>query len=432
MDHLRYKLHKCLRPHRILAFTLCYTLTCFVCLSLYYDGTYRASTSPQFKVLANNASLASAAAAVTASQRQPAQSQLSLQQPEGARRNVSREILQLQDKADELQRQVEAQTAARQHPPKINWRDIAKGDMVKKTKVLSKNDYRHFADNRSLSYHCKRCAIVSSSGQLLGRGAGPEIDKNECVIRMNDAPTKGFEADVGTRTTARVIGHRNLGRVFAHQKDLQDQMFSNRSSEKVFIHWSYLTDIDADQVGEYALVMKLMEKYPKVDFVMFTPQKMKFAEKLFHQETDLTRRQARTWLSTGWYTMLLAMDVCDEINVYGMVSEDYCKDHPLEKVPYHYYDPLSKPECSYYHTSEVRLSSGHLFITEKAVFARWSHIYNIHFHHPQWTPRPYSVSDTLRTPFLLRYHIANNRLFSRHPLWKLYFHFAGIFYPLVH
>ena len=56
-------------------------------------------------------------------------------------------------------------------------------------------------------------------------------------------------------------------------------MFSNRSTEKVFVHWSYLTDIDADKVEEYALVLKLMDKYPKVDFVMFTPQKMKFAEK---------------------------------------------------------------------------------------------------------------------------------------------------------
>ncbi|XP_030836671.1 alpha-N-acetylgalactosaminide alpha-2,6-sialyltransferase 5 isoform X2 [Strongylocentrotus purpuratus] len=418
MDHLRYKLHKCLKPHRILAFALCYTLTCFVCLSLYYDGTYKADTSHQVAVRLTNPS-----PAPPATPRPPGE----------VHRNVSREILQLQDTAEELQRQVERQTAERPHPKKIDWREVVKRDMFKeKKKLLSSNDYRHFANNKSLSYHCKRCAIVSSSGQLLGRGAGPEIDSNECVIRMNDAPTRGFEHDVGTKTSVRVIGHRNLGRVFANQNDLQDRMFSNRSTEKVFVHWSYLTDIDADKVEEYALVLKLMEKYPKVDFVMFTPQKMKFAEKLFHHETELTRRQARTWLSTGWYTMLLAMDVCDEINVYGMVSEDYCKEHPNEKVPYHYYDPSSKPECTYYHTSEVRLTSGHLFITEKAVFARWSSIYNIHFHYPYWEPRPYSVSDTLRTPFLLRYHIANNRLFAKYPFWKLYFHFAGIFYPLVH
>nr|BAI77453.1 sialyltransferase 3 [Hemicentrotus pulcherrimus] len=386
------------KPHRILAFALCYTLTCFVCLSLYYDGTYKADTSHQVAVRLSNPSVAPPA---------------SLRPPNEVHRNVSREILQLQDTAEELQRQVERQTAERPRPKKIDWREVVKRDMFKeKKKLLSSNDYRHFANNKSLSYHCKRCAIVSSSGQLLGRGAGPEIDSNECVIRMNDAPTRGFEHDVGTKTSVRVIGHRNLGRVF--------------------VHWSYLTDIDADNVEEYALVLKLMEKYPKVDFVMFTPQKMKFAEKLFHHETELTRRQARTWLSTGWYTMLLAMDVCDEINVYGMVSEDYCKEHPNEKVPYHYYDPSSKPECTYYHTSEVRLTSGHLFITQKAVFARWSSIYNIHFHYPYWEPRPYSVSDTLKTPFLLRYHIANNRLFAKYPYWKLYFHFAGIFYPLVH
>ena len=117
---------------------------------------------------------------------------------------------------------------------------------------------------------------------------------------------------------------------------------------------------------------------------------------------------------------------------FSFSSSIHYREHPNEKVPYHYYDPEFKSECSYYHMSEVRLTSGHLFITEKAVFARWANIYNIHFLHPKWDPKPYSLSGTLRTPFLQRYRIASNRLFARYPVWKLYFHFAGIFYPLVH
>lgn len=45
----------------------------------------------------------------------------------------------------------------------------------------------------------RSCAVVSSSGQMLGSGLGPEIDSAECVLRMNQAPTMGFEAGVGQR-----------------------------------------------------------------------------------------------------------------------------------------------------------------------------------------------------------------------------------------
>ena len=108
---------------------------------------------------------------------------------------------------------------------------------------------------------------------------------------MNDAPTKGFEKDVGTRTTARVIGHLNLKRVFAENPDSQLEFFANKSTraEKIFIHWSYLTNIDKDSVEEYNLGMEFAKNYPHVEFNMFTPQKMKYAEKLFHHETGLTR-----------------------------------------------------------------------------------------------------------------------------------------------
>ena len=50
-----------------------------------------------------------------------------------------------------------------------------------------------------------RCAVVGSSGYLHGSGLGPQIDAYDAVFRMNDAPTAGFEADVGSRTTFRVL-----------------------------------------------------------------------------------------------------------------------------------------------------------------------------------------------------------------------------------
>ena len=36
--------------------------------------------------------------------------------------------------------------------------------------------------------------------------------------------------------------------------------------------------------------------------------------------------EANTWLSTGWFTMVAAMDICQEIVVYGMAHEDFCQN----------------------------------------------------------------------------------------------------------
>ncbi|KTG42560.1 hypothetical protein cypCar_00013811 [Cyprinus carpio] len=48
---------------------------------------------------------------------------------------------------------------------------------------------------------CLRCAVVGNSGNLRGAGYGPVIDGHEFIMRMNLAPTVGYEEDAGSRTT---------------------------------------------------------------------------------------------------------------------------------------------------------------------------------------------------------------------------------------
>eukprot|EP00191_Tetraselmis_sp_GSL018_P009108 CAMPEP_0177615582 /NCGR_PEP_ID=MMETSP0419_2-20121207/23543_1 /TAXON_ID=582737 /ORGANISM="Tetraselmis sp., Strain GSL018" /LENGTH=507 /DNA_ID=CAMNT_0019113271 /DNA_START=428 /DNA_END=1951 /DNA_ORIENTATION=- len=55
------------------------------------------------------------------------------------------------------------------------------------------------------------CAIVGSSGTLKGSRLGGEIDNHTAVIRFNDAPTSGYEADVGSKTTLRLQNNMYCG-----------------------------------------------------------------------------------------------------------------------------------------------------------------------------------------------------------------------------
>ncbi len=63
---------------------------------------------------------------------------------------------------------------------------------------------------------------------------------------------------------------------------------------------------------------------------------------------------------------------------------------------------MTRTECEYYTKSETRLTSGHLFVTEKYIFGRWAQKYNMTFFHPSWKAKVYNQSK-LDTPFMKLY-----------------------------
>ncbi|CDQ65358.1 unnamed protein product [Oncorhynchus mykiss] len=100
-----------------------------------------------------------------------------------------------------------------------------------------------------------------------------------------------------------------------------------------------------------------------------------------------SRKTSKSWLTTGWFTMAIALELCDRVNVYGMVAPDFCSTPSHLSVPYHYYEPSGPDECSLYLSHEHNQSGGHhSFITEKTVFANWAQKYDIHFYQPDWIP----------------------------------------------
>lgn len=237
--------------------------------------------------------------------------------------------------------------------------------------------------NKNMTLQCRYCALVTSSSHVLGSQAGDEIDRTDCVIRMNDAPTLGFESDVGTRTTLRVVAHSSVFRVARRPNDFLRFMDSNAS----VIFWGPPNKIGKEGKGTlFRLIQRVSMTHSNLSFFSFTANKMHKFDNLFLRETGQDREKSHSWLSTGWFTMVMAIEFCDNIKVYGMVPPNYCvKKSGLKKLPYHYYKPRGSDECMTYIQSEGgRRGNHHRFITEKHVFARWAKQYNITFTHPSW------------------------------------------------
>ncbi|XP_071855581.1 alpha-N-acetyl-neuraminyl-2,3-beta-galactosyl-1,3-N-acetyl-galactosaminide alpha-2,6-sialyltransferase-like isoform X2 [Apostichopus japonicus] len=274
--------------------------------------------------------------------------------------------------------------------------------------IKSLPGYISIIGNKTLHMTCRTCSLVSSSGQLSGKGAGADIDDADCVLRMNAAPVKGYEEDVGYRTTARIIGHPNLQKSLQEDEDMKQEILDdqNTRTDFVIIPWLYEVDINQTSDPVYLLAKNYSKEYPSVEFYLFTKEKLQETGREFERQVGMTRKEAHTWFSTGFVTMLFAIDICGKIDVYGLPPENYCQSHPNSKILYHYYnDSINKLECTYYAASEKKLHMGHKFLTEKAIFSQWAIHRNIRFHYPSWKPVLRNLTQ-LNSPFLKLYNEA--------------------------
>ncbi|XP_019727755.1 alpha-N-acetylgalactosaminide alpha-2,6-sialyltransferase 6 isoform X2 [Hippocampus comes] len=264
---------------------------------------------------------------------------------------------------------------------------IAKNHTPKPTnlkKWATKDDYVPVYGDKRMTQRCHHCALVSSSSHVLGTQAGEEIDSSECVIRMNDAPTTGYEADVGKRTTLRVVAHSSLYRVVRRPNEF---MVVGAESQRTIIFWGPPNKMTKDSKATvYRAIQRISSTYKEVPCFTVAPEKMRRFDKLFQLETGRDRQKSNSWLSTGWFTMVIAIEICDNIKVYGMVPPSYCGNRTgSKKLPYHYYNPRGSDECMTYIQNQNNQKGGHhRFITEKQVFGHWAHQYNITFAHPTW------------------------------------------------
>nr|XP_023400662.1 alpha-N-acetylgalactosaminide alpha-2,6-sialyltransferase 6 isoform X5 [Loxodonta africana]XP_023400663.1 alpha-N-acetylgalactosaminide alpha-2,6-sialyltransferase 6 isoform X5 [Loxodonta africana]XP_023400664.1 alpha-N-acetylgalactosaminide alpha-2,6-sialyltransferase 6 isoform X5 [Loxodonta africana] len=130
--------------------------------------------------------------------------------------------------------------------------------------------------NKTLPSRCHQCVIVTSSSHLLGTKLGPEIERAECTIRMNDAPTTGYAADVGNKTTFRVVAHSSVFRVLR-----RPQEFVNRTPETIFIFWGPPSKMQKPQGSLVRIIQRAGLVFPNMEAYAVSPARMQQFDDLF-------------------------------------------------------------------------------------------------------------------------------------------------------
>ncbi|XP_072412182.1 CMP-N-acetylneuraminate-beta-galactosamide-alpha-2,3-sialyltransferase 2-like isoform X1 [Chiloscyllium punctatum] len=155
----------------------------------------------------------------------------------------------------------------------------------------------------SRSCHCRRCAIVGNSGNLKGSSYGQLIDSQDYVIRMNRAVTKGYELDVGKKTThhfmypesAKDLG-ANVHLVLVPFKPLDllwlENVLLNRNFLLMFRKLKGPITADRDKV------------------IIFHPVFFKYVH-------DKWTEHYGKYPSTGMLALIFGLHICDQLSVFG-------------------------------------------------------------------------------------------------------------------
>ncbi|KAJ0055399.1 hypothetical protein NL108_016889 [Boleophthalmus pectinirostris] len=162
--------------------------------------------------------------------------------------------------------------------------------------------------------HCRTCAVVGNSVNLKRSHYGKLIDQHESVFRINLGMTNGFEKDVGTKTTHRVIYPESMGARL------------DNTTHLVFFPFK-LKDLNWLAYWVTPGTVRVNNPIKRKDLVLM-------ANPAFMRYIHLSWLQGKgQYSSTGFMTVILALHICDEVSVFGFGADS-------DGNWSHYWEPL--------------------------------------------------------------------------------------------
>lgn len=165
-----------------------------------------------------------------------------------------------------------------------------------------------------------QCAVVGSSDSLIGSGLGPAIDAHTAVFRFNDAPTRGFANDVGSRTTIRIQNSMTCG--------------WHEFGGEMCVH--YTSEPGSECKNE------LLPWWRDCGFVRLSSRMLEYVKRFFFDDSVAKGNQRDT--SAGFFGTVLALHLCGKVDIYGFTQRSG-----------HYFEKLDRSKARTWRPPDARL-----------------------------------------------------------------------------
>ncbi|XP_061092943.1 alpha-2,8-sialyltransferase 8F-like [Conger conger] len=178
--------------------------------------------------------------------------------------------------------------------------------------------------------HLGRCAVVGNGGILRNSSCGSQINKADFVIRLNLAPIT-LSQDVGVKTSLITANpsqiERNYPNMKKHRRRLARDLSLYGGAPLLMPAFAYrlCTGIS------FRVHQALRFLNPQQKVVFFNPN---YLRDLHHYWRRRGQRAFR--LSTGLMLASVALELCDEVHLYGFWPFNF--DLSLKQLSHHYYD----------------------------------------------------------------------------------------------
>uniref|UniRef100_H2S783 alpha-N-acetylgalactosaminide alpha-2,6-sialyltransferase n=1 Tax=Takifugu rubripes TaxID=31033 RepID=H2S783_TAKRU len=239
-----------------------------------------------------------------------------------------------------------------QHRGAHGWGGVDYNTLVDALSVLNSSANWQMLDDwkdRSNNSECIRCAVVGNGGILKDSKRGAEIDSHHYVFRTNGAVIKGFEKDVGSRTTHYTFSATTLMNsirayagvgfkappvaketryIFLPENDRDYLLVKAAATHTLVERGPQRNQNPASFFGKDVSAEKVKMYHP--DFVRYLRNRFLRSATLKTKYKDIYRP------STGAVMLLVALHTCDKVSAYGFMTPDYMKYSD------HYYDKKQK------------------------------------------------------------------------------------------
>ncbi|XP_019601021.2 alpha-N-acetylgalactosaminide alpha-2,6-sialyltransferase 2 isoform X3 [Rhinolophus sinicus] len=206
-----------------------------------------------------------------------------------------------------------------QHKAPYGWQGLSRQAITSTLSLLNGSESTQLFVSREQLPDCVRCAVVGNGGILNGSRQGLNIDAHDYVFRLNGAVTKGFEDDVGTKTS--FYGFT-----------------VNTMKNSLISYWKLgFTSVPQGQDLRYIFIPSDIRDYVMLRSAILgvpVPEGPDKGDWFLKSKLINTKFGDLYMPSTGALMLLTALHTCDQVSAYGFITSNYWKfsDHYFERI----------------------------------------------------------------------------------------------------